>query len=156
DLLAAACANDNDLRAEVEKLLRGHEHASGLFEQPAMAAFARGAEVFEVSANDVLIGQQIGPYKVLREIGHGGMGQVYLAVRADDEYKKRVALKVVKRGMDTEEIIRRFRHERQILAGLDHPNIGKLLDGGTTEDGLPYFAMEYVAGKPITDYCDNR
>jgi non-specific serine/threonine protein kinase/serine/threonine-protein kinase len=84
------------------------------------------------------------------------MGQVYLAVRADDEYKKRVALKIVKRGMDTEEIVRRFRNERQILAGLDHPNIGKLLDGGTTENGLPYFAMEYVAGKPITDYCDGR
>ena len=93
---------------------------------------------------------------MLREIGHGGMGQVYLAVRADDEYKKRVALKIVKRGMGTQNIVRRFRNERQILAGLDHPNIAKLLDGGTTEDGLPYFVMEYVEGKPITDYCDDR
>lgn len=153
DLLTAACAGDDGLRAEVEKLLRGHEQASGFIEEPAVA---KAAQILQISVEDSLIGQQIGPYKVLREIGHGGMGQVYLAVRADDEYKKRVALKIIKRGMDTQEIIRRFRNERQILAGLDHPNIGKLLDGGTTEDGLPYFAMEYVAGKPITDYCDDR
>ncbi|MFN0107448.1 MAG: serine/threonine protein kinase [Blastocatellia bacterium] len=151
--LTAACAGDDGLRAEVEKLLRGHEQASGFIEEPAVA---KAAQILQISVEDALIGQQIGPYKVLREIGHGGMGQVYLAVRADDEYKKRVALKIIKRGMDTQEIIRRFRNERQILAGLDHPNIGKLLDGGTTEDGLPYFAMEYVAGKPITDYCDDR
>jgi tetratricopeptide (TPR) repeat protein len=84
------------------------------------------------------------------------MGAVYLAVRDDDQYQKRVALKLVKRGMDTADIVRRFRHERQILASLDHPNIAKLLDGGATPDGLPYFVMEYIEGEPITDYCDSH
>ncbi len=84
------------------------------------------------------------------------MGAVYLAVRADDQYQKRVALKLVRRGMDTKDILRRFRHERQILASLNHPCIAQLLDGGTTEDGLPYFAMEYVEGKPITNYSDTH
>jgi non-specific serine/threonine protein kinase/serine/threonine-protein kinase len=101
-------------------------------------------------------GARIGPYRLIREIGHGGMGSVYLGVRDDDAFQKRVAIKVLKRGMDTDSIVRRFRHERQILAGLDHPNIAGLLDGGTTPDGRPYFAMEYVDGQPIVDYCDAR
>src|SRR5262249_48581618 len=88
--------------------------------------------------------------------GHGGMGVVYQAVRADDEYQKRVAIKLIKRGMDTEDILRRFRNERQILASLDHPNIAKLLDGGTTEDGLPFFVMEYIEGQSLTEYCDSH
>jgi eukaryotic-like serine/threonine-protein kinase len=99
---------------------------------------------------------RVGPYRLIREIGHGGMGTVYLGVRDDDAYQKRVAIKVLKRGMDTEAIVRRFRHERQILASLEHPFIAGLLDGGTTPDGRPYFAMEYVEGQPIADYCDNR
>src|SRR5438477_3602826 len=82
------------------------------------------------------------------------MGAVYLATRSDNEFSKRVAIKLVKRGMDTDFIIRRFRHERQILANLDHPNIARLLDGGTTSDGLPYFVMEYIEGIPLHDYCD--
>ena len=152
-LLATTCADDAELRAEVEALLEGHDQASRFIEQPAAHLLETAPDKAPLPS---LIGQQVGPYKVLREIGHGGMGQVYLAVRADDEYKKRVALKIVKRGMDTQDIVRRFRYERQILAGLDHPHIGKLLDGGTTAEGLPYFAMEYVEGKPITDYCDSR
>ena len=84
------------------------------------------------------------------------MGSVYLAVRADDEYKKRVAIKLIKRGMDTDFIVRRFRNERQILASLDHPHIARLFDGGTTDDGLPYFVMEYVEGHPIYRYCDEH
>lgn len=103
-----------------------------------------------------MVGRHIGPYKVLREIGHGGMGVVYLAARDDREYKKRAAIKLVKRGMDTNSILRRFRNERQILADLDHPNIAKLLDGGTTEDGLSYFVMDYVEGLPIDLYCDTH
>ncbi|MEZ5285664.1 MAG: serine/threonine-protein kinase [Vicinamibacterales bacterium] len=99
--------------------------------------------------------RRIGPYRLVREVGHGGMGAVFLAVRDDDVFQKRVAVKVLKRGMDTDAIVRRFRHERQILAGLDHPNIARLIDGGTT-DGLPYFVMEFVDGAPLTDYCDQH
>src|SRR5205085_4199566 len=99
-------------------------------------------------------GRQFGAYQVIREIGRGGLGAVYLAARADDEYHKQVAIKLVRRGLDTEDILRRFRNERQILAQLDHPNIARLIDGGTTDDGLPYFVMEYVKGDPINAYCD--
>jgi serine/threonine protein kinase/tetratricopeptide (TPR) repeat protein len=105
---------------------------------------------------DLPFDTRTGPYRLIRELGHGGMGTVYLAVRDDDAFQKRVAIKVLKRGMDTEAIVRRFRHERQILASLEHPHIASLLDGGTTRDGRPYFAMEYVEGQPITDYCDAR
>ncbi|MGZ5004605.1 MAG: protein kinase domain-containing protein [Chthoniobacterales bacterium] len=99
-------------------------------------------------------GRQFGSYQIMREIGRGGLGAVYLAARADDEYRKQVAIKLVRRGLDTEDILRRFRNERQILAQLDHPNIARLIDGGTTDDGLPYFVMEYVNGQPINGYCD--
>ena len=98
----------------------------------------------------------IGPYRLIRPLGQGGMGVVYLAVRGDDEFKKRVAIKVLRRGMDSESIIRRFRHERQILASLQHPHIATLLDGGTTPDGAPYFAMEYVEGEVVTEYCQRH
>lgn len=104
--------------------------------------------------SDVGSAGRLGPYRLIREIGHGGMGTVYLGVRDDDAFQKRVAIKVLKRGMDTESIVRRFRHERQILASLDHPFIAGLLDGGTTPDGRPYFAMEYVEGQSIVEYCD--
>ncbi|HKP12446.1 MAG TPA: protein kinase, partial [Blastocatellia bacterium] len=103
-----------------------------------------------------MIGERIGAYLVVGELGRGGMGAVYLAERADSEFRRRVAVKVVKRGMDTDSILRRFRNERQILAALDHPNIARLLDGGTTDDGRPYFVMEYIDGEPITQYCDAR
>jgi serine/threonine protein kinase/tetratricopeptide (TPR) repeat protein len=101
-------------------------------------------------------GRRIGPYEVLRELGHGGMGTVYLAARADEHYRKRVAIKVVKADTDNEEVLRQFRRERQILASLEHPNIARLLDGGATEGGLPYFVMEYVPGQPIDEYCDRQ
>jgi non-specific serine/threonine protein kinase/serine/threonine-protein kinase len=103
-----------------------------------------------------LVGPRIGPFTLIREIGSGGMGTVHLAVRSADEFRQRVAIKVLKRGMDTHAIIRRFRNERQILASLQHPHIASLLDGGTTSDGLPYFAMEYVEGHRIVEYCDSR
>jgi serine/threonine protein kinase len=102
------------------------------------------------------VGSRIGAYRIVEEIGRGGMGAVYLACRDDQAYEKRVAVKLIKRGMDTDVILRRFRHERQILAHLDHPNIVMLLDGGTTTDGLPYFIMGYVDGQPIDAYCNSH
>jgi serine/threonine protein kinase/tetratricopeptide (TPR) repeat protein len=103
---------------------------------------------------DAFTGKLIGAYRIVREIGRGGMGAVYLAERADEEFRQRVALKVIKRGMDWDEIVRRFRRERQVLAALNHPNIARLLDGGTTDEGLPFFVMELVEGTPITEFCD--
>src|SRR4030095_15493579 len=91
-----------------------------------------------------------------KELGRGGMGAVYLAERADGQFEKRVAIKVLKRGTDTDEVLRRFRIERQILANLEHPNITRLLDGGTTEDGLPYFVMEFIEGTPITKFVQRE
>ena len=98
----------------------------------------------------------IGPYRIIRRIGQGGMGAVYLAARADDQYQKQVAIKLVRTGMGSDFVVRRFRNERQILASLDHPNIARLLDGGTTADGWPYFVMDYIEGKPINQYCDDQ
>jgi len=102
------------------------------------------------------IGERIGAYAVVRELGHGGMGAVYLAERADGHFEKRVAIKVLKRGTDTDEVLRRFRIERQILANLEHPNITRLLDAGTTNDGLPYFVMEFIEGTPITHFVQRE
>ena len=101
-------------------------------------------------------GQRVGPYRLIREIGRGGMGTVYLAVRSDDVFQKRVAIKILDRGDTSESIVSRFRNERQILASLEHPHIAGLLDGGTTAQGAPYFAMEYVEGQTISDYCESR
>jgi tetratricopeptide (TPR) repeat protein len=103
-----------------------------------------------------LRGTLIGRYRLLEEIGRGGMGAVWLAERADGQFEQRVALKLIKRGMDSDEILARFLRERQILARLEHPDIARLLDGGVSADGRPYFVMEYVAGVPITRYCDER
>ena len=139
----AAAAGDTDLEAEVASLLASAEGGEGFLETPV----GPPAEAPRT---------RIGPYDVVREIGHGGMGTVYLALRADEQFRKRVAIKVVRRGMDTDSVLRRFRQERQILAGLDHPNIARLLDGGNTEDGLPYLVMEYVEGQPVTTWCETR
>ncbi|MEK7829967.1 MAG: serine/threonine-protein kinase, partial [Acidobacteriota bacterium] len=103
-----------------------------------------------------MAGRKIGRYRIVREIGHGGMGSVYLAERADEEYRSQVALKLVRRGLHSNFTLRRFLYERQTLAALHHANIAALLDGGTTEDGLPYLVMEYVEGETIDRYCDNR
>lgn len=144
-LLDARCAGDADMRREVESLLASHDAAGDFIETPAASPRPEDERSRE--------GEVIGPYRLERQIGRGGMGAVYLARRADDEYRKRVAVKVIKRGMDTDEIVSRFRRERQTLANLDHPNIARLLDGGTTDDGLPYFVMEYVEGRPLDAYC---
>ncbi|MBI1748882.1 MAG: serine/threonine protein kinase [Acidobacteria bacterium] len=148
--LDAACAGDASLREEVESLLAQQEPAARFMETPAVET---GALWRPEDPTDTLIGRRLGPYELRQEIGHGGMGAVYLAERADDAYQKQVAIKLVKRGMDTNAILLRFRNERQILATLDHPNIAKLLDGGTTEGGLSYFVMDYVEGLPIDAYC---
>jgi serine/threonine protein kinase len=150
--LDKACASDPDLRVEVQSLLDSHDQVEGFLSTPVMAEGMR----LLAKDDDGLEGRLIGPYRVLRQIGRGGMGAVYEAVRADDNFEKRVAIKVVKRGMDTDFILTRFRGERQILAGLDHPNIARLLDGGTTEAGLPYFVMEHIEGQPIHEYAESR
>ncbi|MBS1797786.1 MAG: tetratricopeptide repeat protein [Acidobacteria bacterium] len=149
DFLAAACGGDDELRVEVETLLRAEEaHGGHLLEavQNAAEEFLNDAETDEKPP------EQIGVYRIKRLLGRGGMGAVYLAVRSD-EIKRRVAVKIIKRGMDTDDILRRFRNERQILAALEHPNIARLLDAGTTPDGLPFFVMEYIEGLPLLEYC---
>jgi tetratricopeptide (TPR) repeat protein/tRNA A-37 threonylcarbamoyl transferase component Bud32/TolB-like protein len=147
-VLDARCGNDTALRAEVESLLGAYADASAFLETPAAVPALDPVEPY--------IGQMFGSYLIERAIGHGGMGTVYLARRADNTFDRRVAIKTVRRGMDSAAVIGRFRNERQILAALDHPHIGALFDGGTTPDGLPYFVMEYVDGVPIDQYADQH
>ena len=143
-------STDPELHREVESLLRSHEQAESSFlRDPAMAVLPG----FE-APRKARTGRRIGAYDILEEIGRGGMGEVYRAVRADGEFDREVAVKLVRSGFDSQFILERFRHERQILAGLDHPNIARLLDGGTTDDGIPYLVMELVEGTPIDAHCD--
>ena len=137
-------------RVEVESMVACFEPAAGFIEAPA---FEIAADLLAHAEMESIDGKHIGPYRIIREIGRGGMGTVYLAARDDDQYQKQVAIKLIKRGMDTDFIVQRFRNERQILAHLDHPNIARLLDGGATDEGLPFFVMEYIDGKPINEYC---
>ncbi|MBV9926200.1 MAG: protein kinase [Acidobacteria bacterium] len=150
--LADACGGDAELRRQVELLIQSHDAAGSFIEEPAVAGRITNAAKLDDDAP--FIGRRVGAYRIVRELGRGGMGAVYLAVRADDEFQKRVAIKLVKRGMDTDFILRRFRQERQILASLEHQNIARLLDGGTTDDSLPYFVMEYIEGLPINQFSD--
>ncbi len=155
--LSSACGDDDELKREVEALLSQHESAGDLLDEPIYGQTGMNAlESLATEEIDPMIGRRLGAYRIEREIGRGGMGAVYEAIRVDQEFKKRVAIKLVKRGMDTDFVLRRFRKERQILAALDHPHIALLLDGGTTEDGLPYFVMEYIEGEPLYRYCDNN
>lgn len=148
-----ACADDPELRSRVEALLTSDQNAGEFLATPVLnlAAASEAADTSEYSP-----GRRIGPYQILQELGHGGMGTVYLAERADGQYRKRVAIKLVSPHLGTEEILQRFRNERQVVADLDHPNIARLLDGGATEDGLPYLAMEFVEGVRIDTWCDSR
>src|SRR5918992_2386805 len=154
--LSDACGTDSTLHEEVVSLLASHETGDYSFEDLVPEEIK--AKRFDPFGEDLdpLIGKRLGAYEIVREIGRGGMGAVYEAVRVDKEFSRRVAIKLVKRGMDTDFILRRFRKERQILAALDHSNIARLLDGGTTDDGLPYFVMEFIAGQPLYQYCDER
>ncbi len=148
------CTGDPDLRSEVDSLLRSHEQAGdGFLNTPA--ADLKGA-MTDVTARSSRIGRRIGVYQVIEEIGRGGMGEVYRAVRADGLYQKEVAIKLVRGGYDSDALLERFLCERQILASLDHPNIARLHDGGTTEDGLPYLVMELIEGTPIDQYCEQH
>ena len=152
--LDRACSGNADLRAEVESLLGQQERVRDFIETPPAAVAAQA--LTETDEVDPFEGKRTGHYRLVRKIGRGGMGAVYLAERDDDQYRKQVAIKLITYGFDLDEVHRRFRHERQILATLDHPNIAKLLDGGTTEEGLPYFVMDLVDGVPIDTYCDAR
>jgi len=150
--LRVVCARDDELRREVESLLASHEDASGFLAKPAVDLGYTLPYSGEESG-EYPEGFRAGPYRLEARIGRGGMGSVWLASRGDGQ---KVAVKLVKRGMDTTEILRRFGLERKVLASLDHPNIARLIDGGSTPDGMPFLAMEYVEGVPIDQYCEAR
>ncbi|MBV9008161.1 MAG: serine/threonine protein kinase [Verrucomicrobia bacterium] len=141
------CGCNETLRAEVESLLASDATSSGFMAVPA------GKVPRRLLAGSEWEGHRLGAYEIAGELGRGGLGVVYLAERADEQFHKRVAIKLIKRGLDTDAIQQRFRREREILASLEHPNIARLLDAGTTQDGLSYFVMEYVQGEIITEYC---
>lgn len=148
--LDEACGDDMNLRQEVESLLNDAGDDEAAFSTIVMDA----AEALVVGERTGLVGKRIGPYRVTGAVGHGGMAEVYKAVRDDEQFEQVVAIKVVRRGMVNDAMLVRFRYERQILASLNHPNIAKLLDGGTTDDGMPFFVMEYIDGLPITEYAE--
>jgi eukaryotic-like serine/threonine-protein kinase len=143
---------DTELRSEVESLLSSHEQAgAGFLNEPVIDLKAA-----QVTSGAARTGRRIGVYQIVEEIGRGGMGEIYRAVRVDGQYTKEVAVKMVRGGFDSAFVLERFRTERQILATLDHPNIARLLDGGTTEDGIPYLVMELIEGTRIDLYCDQH
>src|SRR5687767_9831838 len=154
------------MRAEVLELLRAHGDSEGFLEAAAAPIAAMNADA--AAALDAPRGgggapgvagengRRIGPYRLLRELGRGGMGVVYLAERDDGQYRRRVALKLLRASPDAEELRRRFLAERQILASLSNRHIAQLLDGGVTDGQLPYIVMEYVEGLPITEWCDHH
>lgn len=151
--LDSLCVDDPILRLEVESLL-------ALKNDPDLALLESAAVSLAIDeapeARSAWIGRRVGPYEIVEEVGAGGMGEVYRAIRADDEFRKEVAIKLVRVGYDSDFIVARFKTERQVLAGLEHPNIARLLDGGTTKEGIPYFAMELIEGQPLYDFCDSR
>ncbi len=152
--LNAICGNDKALRARIKDLITAHEQSEGVLAESAPTA--KGTmRVEPADVPDETVGQKIGRYKILEKIGEGGCGVVYVAEQTEP-VRRRVALKVIKLGMDTKQVVARFEAERQALALMDHPNIAKVLDAGTTETGRPYFIMELVRGIRITDYCDQN
>jgi serine/threonine-protein kinase len=154
--IEAACADDPDLQRELHDLLQCDQlaEAESFLDSPEWAP-PRLSHPERLGGGGQFEQRKIGPYVLLRQLGHGGMGDVYLAVR-EDPFKQYVALKIVRRGMDSRDVVARFEVERQILAALNHPSIARLFDGGVTDDGTPYFAMEYVDGRPITSFCDEH
>jgi serine/threonine protein kinase/Flp pilus assembly protein TadD len=160
EFLDQACAGRPELRARVEALLNAHREGVSFLGEPSRDAGATGA--FTPSMEDASLaatvlketpGTIIGPYKLLEQIGEGGMGLVFVAEQ-ERPVRRRIALKIIKPGMDSLQVVARFEAERQALAMMDHPNIAKVHDGGATPEGRPYFVMELVRGKPITEYCD--
>ena len=167
--LQAACGQDPGLRREVDDLFEAYHASEGFLDDPSDWFLDDPVEVVEVpflpglEAEEPVVvaaaphtGERIGAYRLLKEIGYGGMGAVYLAERADGQFKQRVALKLIRQGKRSQETVRRFRLEREILARLQHPYIARLLDGGVTEEGLLYFDMEYVNGVPIDQYFEKQ
>ncbi len=150
EYLRVACEGMPEVRSEVERLLRSIARADAE-DFLLTSIFAES----EIESSD-MIGREIGPYRLVSEVGSGGMGVVYRAVRTDDVYRKDVALKLLWPSMQRSSLIKRFKQEREILSRLDHPNIARLLDGGTTDEGAPYLVMEFVDGLPITEYCDRE
>jgi eukaryotic-like serine/threonine-protein kinase len=148
--LDQACAGDRALRASVEALLRANVGASGFLSRPALPPGSAAGEGIGEGPGTV-----IGPYRLMEQIGEGGMGLVFVAEQSEP-VRRKVAVKVIKPGLDTREVIARFEAERQALALMDHPNIARLLDGGTTDSGRPYFVMELVKGVPLTQFCDDH
>ena len=142
--LDQACGDDRSLRQEVESLIKAHESSSNLWQYP-----------LRLGPPDNIEGRFIGPYQLLKKIGEGGMGQVWLAQQTSP-LQRTVALKLVRWGMYDDTLLHRFRAERQSLAVMDHPAIAKVFDAGATSEGQPYFVMEYVAGVPISEYCDEK
>ncbi len=157
--LASACADDPTLRREIETLLDLESEAQEKIGESVMTfapkLLPEADEILPPPA-EMAEGERIGSYRIVRQLGQGGMGTVYLAQRADGLFEQAVAIKLIKRGFDTDDLLSRFTYERQILAALDHPNIARLYDGGMTSDGQPYFIMEYVDGVPLNDYCDHN
>ncbi len=149
--LDRVCATDPFLRLEIENLLALEGQALTALLHPIATEFSDTND-----SGNARIGRRIGPYQLVEEIAAGGMGEVYRAFRADDQYKKEVAIKLVRAGLDSSFVVARFRDERQVLASLEHPNIARLIDGGTTENGIPYFVMELIEGLPLTQFCDER
>jgi len=145
-----ACADDEALHRQLRSLLSHYEEDPSFLE----TSFAGLPITPDAPTPSLSKGEHLGPYRLIQSLGRGGMGTVYLAERADGAFEQQVAIKILRRGLDTEDVLRRFRAERSILASLHHPHIARLLDGGTTEDGRPYFVMEYVEGTPLTAYCD--
>ncbi len=160
DYIRKACQGDTDLIKSVTQLLESIEKSASInyLEDPDIHHELRTdlAKSVEQYSGKSLVGKQIDQYKIKDLIGHGGMGSVYIAERADGIYQQNIALKVMRRGMDTPSNIARFKREQNILAKLDHPNIARLLDGGLTDAGLPYLVMEYVVGSPLYTYCDEN
>lgn len=142
-----------EMRGEVESLLAFESESEDVMRLSAVE-FAK--DFLDDGSDATLVGQQLGNYRIIREIGYGGMGVVYLAERADGKFDQTVALKLLKRELNTSALRRRFEHEREILASLEHPNIARLLDAGTTDDQVPFIAMEYVDGLPIDVFCDKH
>jgi serine/threonine protein kinase len=142
-----------EMHGELVRMLDAHENASGFLSEPVEAPTTVLEQISFAGSGP---GTQLGPYRLIKEIGRGGMGTVYLAERDDDTFRKTVALKIIRRDAASEDFIRRFKQERQILAALDHPNITRILDGGTTPSGEPYFVMDYVDGVPIEKFCDEH
>ncbi|MBK6750310.1 MAG: protein kinase [Acidobacteria bacterium] len=153
EFLKKATIGNTTLRSEVESLLNFHDRSDDFIEE---SAFGVAAEVLIRTDECSMIGRRIDSYSIKREIGHGGMGAVYLAERDDGAFEQKVALKIVKRGMDTDAILKRFVMERQILADLEHPFIAHLVDGGVTDENLPFLVMEYVDGVRIDEFCETN